>query len=30
MSKALHILKAELRDYLTIMLFLLLKNMNNW
>jgi RNA polymerase sigma-70 factor (ECF subfamily) len=30
MSKALHHLKIELRDYLTVMLFLLLKNMNNW
>jgi len=30
MSKALHILKLELREYLTIMLFLLLKNLNHW
>ncbi len=30
MSKALHILKTELKDYLAIMLFLLLKNMNHW
>ena len=30
MSKALQILKTELRDYLAIMLFLLLKNMNHW
>ncbi len=30
MSKALLVLKSELRDYLTIMVFLLLKNMNNW
>jgi RNA polymerase sigma-70 factor, ECF subfamily len=30
MSKALLILKTELKDYLAIMLFLLLKNMNHW
>jgi RNA polymerase sigma-70 factor (ECF subfamily) len=30
MSKALQILKTELRDYLAIMLFLLLKNINHW
>lgn len=30
MSKALHILKTELKDYLVIMLFLLLKNINHW
>jgi RNA polymerase sigma-70 factor, ECF subfamily len=30
MSKALHILKDELRDYLTVLLILLLKNMNHW
>ena len=30
MSKALHILKTELSDYLAIMLFLFLKNMNHW
>jgi RNA polymerase sigma-70 factor (ECF subfamily) len=30
MSKALHILKTELKDYLAIMLILLLKNMNHW
>jgi len=30
MSKALQILKVELRDYLKIMLFILLKNLNPW
>lgn len=30
MSKALQILKVELKDYLTIMLFILIKNMNQW
>jgi RNA polymerase sigma-70 factor (ECF subfamily) len=30
MSKALHVLKEELKDYLTILILLLLKNMNNW
>ena len=30
MSKALHILKNELKEYLTIMLLMLLKNINNW
>jgi RNA polymerase sigma-70 factor (ECF subfamily) len=30
MSKALHILKEELKDYLTIILLMLLKNMHNW
>jgi RNA polymerase sigma-70 factor (ECF subfamily) len=30
MSKALHILKTELRDYLAVVLFLLLKNLNHW
>lgn len=30
MSKALHILKTELREYLYIMLFVFLKNLNHW
>jgi RNA polymerase sigma-70 factor, ECF subfamily len=30
MSKALHVLKNELREYLTVMLIILLKNMNHW
>lgn len=30
MSKALHILREELKDYLTILVVMLLKNMNNW
>jgi RNA polymerase sigma-70 factor (ECF subfamily) len=30
MSKALQILKVELKDYLALMLFILLKNMNPW
>jgi RNA polymerase sigma-70 factor, ECF subfamily len=30
MSKALQILKAELKDYLTVLILLLLKNMNHW
>jgi len=30
MSKALHILREELKDYLTIFIVMLLKNMHNW
>jgi len=30
MSKALHVLKEELKDYLTIFLLILIKNMHNW
>jgi RNA polymerase sigma-70 factor (ECF subfamily) len=30
MSKALQVLKNELKDYLTIILLMLLKNMHNW
>ena len=30
MSRALHVLKAELKDYLTVIILILLKNMNNW
>jgi RNA polymerase sigma-70 factor (ECF subfamily) len=30
MSKALHCLKEELKDYLTVLLLLLLKNMHHW
>jgi RNA polymerase sigma-70 factor (ECF subfamily) len=30
MSKALQILKEELKDYLTILLLILIKNMNHW
>lgn len=30
MSKALHILKEELKDYLTIVLLMLIKNIQNW
>jgi RNA polymerase sigma-70 factor (ECF subfamily) len=30
MSKALHILKEELKDYLCLLILILLKNLNNW
>ena len=30
MSKALHILREELKDYLTIIILILIKNMHNW
>jgi RNA polymerase sigma-70 factor (ECF subfamily) len=30
MSKALHVLREELKDYLTILILMLIKNMQNW
>ena len=30
MSKALHVLREELKDYLTILILMLIKNMHNW
>lgn len=30
MSKALHMLREELKDYLTILILMLIKNMQNW